>query len=216
MDCEGDRPHHRRRRCLRGGTPRAPLGFPPHLRCRHLQDLPLHRQLLRARHSGNRARWPGTVHSDISAFDRAVPTPPPRRRRNQPRLHDYDPMVVVTPADPPRAESRSPGRPLRRWPRRRLQLRGDTHQSGRKSARKRPLDRVPASLDPSRALALTGSERIPGARGTPASASWSGSTGSTPVHIWSSSVAVTVRCLRGGDRFGSWVSRKVVVGDGER
>ncbi len=87
----------------------------------------------------NRTRRPGTVHSDISALDRPVPAPPRRRRRNQPRLHNDDPMVVIPPANPQRAESRAPGGPLRRRPRRNLQLRCDTHKSSCKSARGRPL-----------------------------------------------------------------------------
>ncbi len=139
MDREGDDPHHRRHRCLRGGTPGASLGLSSCLRCRHLQDLPLHRQLLRDRGSANRARRPATVPGDISAVARAVPAPARRRRRNQPPLRDDDPTVVLTRTDPRRAESGPPGRPLRRRPRRNLPLRGDTYKSGCAPARGRPL-----------------------------------------------------------------------------
>jgi hypothetical protein len=118
LDRNGDNPHDLRHRRLRGGTPGASLGFPPHLRCRQLQDLPLHRQLLRDSRSGNRARRPGTLRSNISALDRAVPTPSRGRRRGQPRLLDDDPVVDLTRAGPPRAEPGPPGRSLRRRPRR--------------------------------------------------------------------------------------------------
>lgn len=139
MDSDEDDPDHQRHRLLRGGTTGASLGLPTPLHSRHMQDVSLHRQLLRRGRSADRARRPGPVPRGLPTHNRAVPTPSRRRHRNQQGLLNNHPVVVTKQTDPPRARAPAPSGRLRGRPRRNLQLRGCTHRSDRKPSRRRPL-----------------------------------------------------------------------------